>query len=111
MTFLNSDLAVAHTKFTPASGIGIFYNNSIYKFGKVVCYNFQTPPVNLMSGENYVIANVPNGFRPVERAIGMVLQENGNPIAYNIHPDGGVIIYGNIDNKIIVISGSYIVEE
>lgn len=110
-TQLYSDLAVAHTKFTPASGIGIFYNNSIYKFGKVVCYNFQTPPVNLMSGENYVIANVPNGFRPVERAIGMVLQENGNPIAYNIHPDGGVIIYGNIDNKIIVISGSYIVEE
>ena len=64
-----------------------------------------------MSGENYVIANVPDGFRPVERAIGIVLQDNGHPIAYNIHPDGRVVIYGDIDNKIIVISGSYIVAE
>lgn len=110
-TQLYSDLAVVHAVFTPLAGINVFYNNSIYKFGKVVCYNFQTPPVNLMSGENYVIATVPKGFRPVERAIGMVLQENGNPIAYNVHPDGNVTIYGNIDNKIIVISGSYIVAE
>ena len=107
-TKLNSDLVVAHAVFAPASGIGIFYNNNIYRFGRIVCYNFQTPPVNLMGGENYVIATVPEGFRPIERAIGMVLQENGNPIAYNVHPDGNVTIYGNIDNKIIVISGSYI---
>ena len=99
---------VAHAVFAPASGSGIFYNNNIYRFGRIVCYNFQTPPVNLMGGENYVIATVPEGFRPIERAIGMVLQENGNPIAYNVHPDGNVTIYGNIDNKIIVISGSYI---
>ena len=105
----NSNLAVIQSAFTPSPGINVYYNNSIYKFGRVVCYNFQTSAVSLTSGQ--VIANVPIGFRPITTAIGIATQENGEPIAYNISTDGDVLLYGNINNKLIIISGSYIIWE
>lgn len=105
----NSNLAIKQSAFIPSIGIDVFYNNNINKFGRIACYNFQTSAVSLKSGQ--IIANIPIGFRPIVTSIGIATQENGEPIAYNISTDGNVIIYGNIDSKLIIISGAYIVAE
>lgn len=106
---LNSNLTIKYSAFIPSAGIDVFYNNNINKFGRIACYNFQTSAVSLKSGQ--IIANIPIGFRPIVTSIGIATQENGEPIAYNISTDGNVIIYGNIDSKLIIISGAYIVAE
>lgn len=104
-----SNLTIKYSAFIPSAGIDVFYNNNINKFGRIACYNFQTSAVSLKSGQ--IIANIPIGFRPIVTSIGIATQENGEPIAYNISTDGNVIIYGNIDSKLIIISGAYIVAE
>lgn len=106
---INSNLTIKYSAFTPSAGIEVFYNNNIYKFGRVACYNFQSSTVYLKSGQ--VIASVPSGFRPMVATIGIAAQENGELIAYNIDSDGNLIIYGDINNKPIIISGAYIVAE
>lgn len=105
----NSNLAIKQSAFIPSIGIDVFYNNNIYKFGRVVCYNFQTDSVSLTNGK--IIANVPGGFRPIVASIGIAAQENEELVAYNIYPDGNVVIYGSVNNKQIFISGAYIVAE